>query len=415
MRADHRCFSRGTTGAILGLCLVVGGCTSAGTNSLFSKLGKSKSQPVSVEQSSNALVAGNAQSTSTATSAFDPVKAKTRLDAKNSARCRYINANTGIQTTLLRSPTLSGNINNDGDAGISIAYDLMDLKRANLKEESADAQCRRYLAASKLAEIMFVSPQSLTRAGFLARANFLQGHMPKMSRIENSINSRVNKGDMTKQRGTGLLQYLEQVRSSEARSRSESVRRDSIDQVNAGGTVGLDQRLVQAEKDIQNINRRLRSVDAFAFNLSAGYNQNELHQFRSARSDDLYGKVKFSYRLGAANPRRHEFEDAAMAARIEALHETRRGALWRANELANANSRARTALIRQRDQLQASLNQAQRNAEIYSRSFEVELLGPRIRARIDVIRVGAEIAAINATLKDMKRVERNLRFQQPGR
>ncbi|MEM7299937.1 MAG: hypothetical protein AAF468_02550 [Pseudomonadota bacterium] len=417
--ATKQTFGTVLVALIAGLSLSA--CTSSGGNGLETAL-KPKPADTKVEKAALAppkaadadKKKAGASKTAVSTTEFDPLKRSNDLNPNDSAWCRYIKAQTGVDTTLLRSPTVSAQINNDGDAGVSVGYDVLDLERARLKEKKADAQCRRYLAVSQLSQVMFVSPQSLTRTGFLARANSLRRDMGNLNVIRNAIRNHVRVGNMTQPRANGLLQYLNQVKSAEAQARAESVRRDSIDRVNAGGTLGLDKRLRQAERDIQLLNRKLRSIDALKFEVTAGYNQREIQDLNSFDSDDLYGKVKVSYRLGAASPKRHAYEDAAMQARLEALDEPRRGSLWRAGELADAYKRATSALINQRNQLVVALREARKNARIFSRSFEVELLGPKVRAQIDVIRLKADIAALDATLKDLKRVDRNLRFKQPG-
>ena len=66
-------------------------------------------------------------------------KAKTKLDKRTTGstdrdvqltpRCRYVLAMAGVDTALLRSPTLSAEANDEGDLGANISYDVLDLTR----------------------------------------------------------------------------------------------------------------------------------------------------------------------------------------------------------------------------------------------------------------------------------------------
>ena len=82
------------------------------------------------------------------------------------AWCEHINEDTAAQTTIMRSPTLSGSVTDEASASLSLGMSLSSYVKAGLLEIAADAKCRRYLAESGLQKLIFITPQGLTAAGF---------------------------------------------------------------------------------------------------------------------------------------------------------------------------------------------------------------------------------------------------------
>ncbi len=342
------------------------------------------------------------------TSEAYPGKRPVAKSARNSAWCRYLDANTRAQNAILRSPTVSGDINDEGNGGVSISYDFVDLARAKLKEEAASVRCKRYLVSNRLARLMIIAPQSLTLAGNRAKADFLKSKRGELNAIKAKIKAHITSGEMTVQLGTALMQHAETIASNEFRARAEALRRASIGKMDTGRIIGLDSELVDVERTLQEIDRRSRSVEALKVSISAGYG----YQGDSGISSNSgYGKLKLSYRLGAISPVRQEYEDIAVEARVAALREKDRGMLWRSNEMSQAIARAYGGMLAQRNQLRKALAEARRNTAVYAKGYEIEMLQPRYRAQIDEIGIEANLRGINATLQDMKRIERNLQFK----
>ena len=420
--AHHYCFNsvkRITKGFSLGLALLSAGCTSTG----FSKLTMlNTSAPMTVgsiikaDDLANKLkvkqtakkrsISGLLEAMSTS-NAYPGEKVQNQRNT-NSAWCRYIDANARAQSAILRSPTVAADVNDDGNGGMSLSFDFVDLARANLKEETADAQCKRYIVSNKLARMIIIAPQSLTLAGNRAKANYLTSRRRKLNSIKRKIKNHISNGEMTVQLGTALMQHAETVALAEFRARAEADRRASIGKLETGSTLGLDSELEDAERALQEIDRRARSIEAVKVSVSAGYS----YQGDSGvQTNSGYGKIKLSYRLGALSPTRNRYEDIAAQARVDALHETNRGILWQSNEMSEAIGRAHAGLLTQRSQLLKALGEARRNTALYVRGYEIEMLQPRYRAQIDEIAIEAELKGINATLLDMRRVGRNLSFK----
>ena len=334
------------------------------------------------------------------------------------ARCRELLADAGVETMSLRSPSVSSNYSDKGTIGVGVSYDFMDLERARLKEEIAIAQCRRYHASSRLTQLLVTSPKALSRAGYLARADHFAKNRGRFRRIEQEAKDALERGDITISAAKRLLQFSQQVQSSEARSRAEAERREVVDSIQVKDVRGLDQALLIAEQDIKVLERRLRSIDALKVSVNAGYSQTSQDLAVSTNdsatsttdSSSTYANVKVSMRLGAFTKGRHQYEHEAAQARLDGYHEKNTGLFWRANEIAIANRRALSALRQQRRQVRTALSEAKRNAVIKQDGYEQELIASSLRARIDVITLSAELGALDATIADTLRIEKKLKF-----
>jgi len=271
-------------------------------------------------------------------------------DPNFSARCRQIVASTGIETTILRSPTVTAQMNDEGNMSAGISFDAVDLTRAKLKEELAWAKCRRHIASTRLAQLLVTSPLALTRAGYLAKANALKDSETEFQKIEKTIARSLRIGDLTSPRASGLRQHLNAIRGGEARARGEAARREVVDGVQARDADGLDQELVLADRQIQYLQNRLRTADAVKVNFSGGYTydfENPGSTTVIDKEGDVYGKVKITVRLGAFRRRRFELEDQAATARSDTFYENNTGVFWRTREFSRANRRALSSLEKQ--------------------------------------------------------------------
>lgn len=336
-----------------------------------------------------------------------------------SARCRRILAETGIATTLLRSPTITANIDTSENYGIAASYDFVDLQRANLQEELAIAQCYRAAVSVKLTQLLVTSTQSLTRAGFLAKANALRKARRSFVGIRGRINTAVNDGTLTMLRATTLRQYMDQISTGEARARGEAARREVVDRILNRSFKDLDRQLVAAEARIHDIEARARTADAikvrgqvsYGGQTDLGLGTNQTAVLAGGRNTELRGTLQVSVRLGAFSKRRHELEEVARSARQAQHLEKDSGVLWRAGELARANKRVLANLRKQRQDIVRALKQAQSNSRRVNRALEDDLLMPQLRARIDVLALKANLAGLDATIADTVRIERKLKFK----
>jgi hypothetical protein len=306
---------------------------------------------------------------------------------------------------------VSASIDNDADASAKISYDFVDIARARLEKKSADAACRRYYAADRITRMLYITPQSLTYAGNLEKANYLHSARGEMDGLKARIGQHVENGEMTAQLAAGLVQYIETIKSEEHHARAEAHRRESVSLLGKGSMKELDRQLTEAEQALQEVDRMSRSLEAISVSLSAGVSRDHRDDDELFSDDSAYAKLTVSYRLGAINPSRSHYERLAENARLEALDEAGHGSLWYTREMAQAMVRVRDGLLVQRERLTAAIAEARSNAQKFSQGYEIEIYQSKYRAQVDVIKLTAELRGIDGTLADIDKVERKLRFQ----
>jgi len=337
-----------------------------------------------------------------------------RISNTVSASCRRILAEAGIESTMLRSPTVNASVNSDQDINLGASYDLLDLRRANLKEELALSRCTRDDAAAKLTQLLVTSNQSLSQAGYRAKADYLKRSKGKIASVNQAISKALNDGGLTIFRANALRQSLTKLQLDAARAEVEAQKRQIVRNIQGQSYVDLDRRLEQSETRIQFLESQMRSADAVKLKASVGYAQ------RGESSDDVTissegevtAKFAVSMRLGAYSPQRFELEDVARDARAASLHETNRGILWRSREAARVNRSVVNGLHKQRKRVRVALSAAKSSVDAGASSYRPELLSAHLRGRIDVIRLSAELAALNATLSDTGRLDTKLTFRK---
>lgn len=340
-----------------------------------------------------------------------PAYAMPRRDPKDTAWCRYLDARAEAKRSLLLSPTVSASVDNDTKASAKVSYDLVDIARADLERKSAVASCARYHAADRISRMLFITPQSLTYAGNMEKARYLQSSRKELGTITRRIAEHVQNGEMTAQLAAGLTQYIETVRSLEFQAWADAYQRESVGMIQQDDTRGLDQQLTEAERALQEVDRRSRSLEALSVNLSAGINHDDRDDDRFFNDDSAYAKLTVSYRLGAMSPSRSRYEQMAEEARVEALRDQGYGTLWHTAELAKALGRVREGLLVQRERLAAAIAEARANSQKFSQGYEIELYQSRYRAQVDIIKLTADLRGIDGTLADIDKVQRNLRFK----
>ena len=337
-----------------------------------------------------------------------------RITNTVSASCRRILAEAGIDTTLLRSPTLNGSINSDEDISLGASYDLLDLHRANLTEELAAVRCARDDAAAKLAHLLVTSSHSHSQAGYRAKAEHLNASRSEIASIKRDIDAGLEEGNLTVFRATALRQGVRNLEAEAARAEGEANKRHIVRHIQGQSYKDLDTRLAEAEQRMQEIERKMRSSDALKFKTSIDYSRrgDSSDDVTISRDGEVTAKISVAVRLGAYSPHRYELEDVALQARSASLHEANRGLLWRSQEAARVNKTVVSSLQQQRAKLMTALAAAQESARAGAGGDQSELLDAALKGRIEVVRLGAELAAMNATFADSGYLNQKLTFQR---
>ena len=325
---------------------------------------------------------------------------------ETSPRCRRILADSGVQTTILRSPTLSSEITDTKDVDLSLGYDFMNLKRANLTEEIALARCEQQALFVRLAQLLTTSEQSLSRAGYLAIADYLRDKREEFASIRVGTKKALEAGELTVQTATALEQYLDQIIAREAEARGEAARRQFIDKLHKGSFAGLDDQIVAVETRLADIERRRRTLNALSFSANANYGVNG-----DTQEGDATASVTMSVRLGAFTERRHNLEQVSEEARISAFDEEGSGAFWRSRQLRESIVASLASLDAQRKDIIRSIDKAKLNSQLDDLTDELELHLPQLRARIDILALTSRLRGVEASIVDIERLNNKLRFE----
>ncbi|MEM9676530.1 MAG: hypothetical protein AAF890_00605 [Pseudomonadota bacterium] len=332
---------------------------------------------------------------------------------ERSARCRQILAEAGLDATMLRSPTLSATLDQDGKGGLSLGYDVLDLRRARMKIELAQLQCDRYEASVRLAQLLVTSTQALSRAGYLAKADYLGRNRAALKRVQRRVVADVDEGLVTVHSANAIRQRISQVIAQEARVRGEAERREVVDNIQVKSARNIDRKLIDYEQRIYKLQKALRTTDAYEVSVSGGYNYDAQDDpFSVDAGNDLYAKVKVGVRLGVFHRDRAAFENELRQSRLDALYQANTGALWRADKMAGANSRVLHNLRLQRNEVASALKEAKRTVIASRNADDPWLVSSGLRSRIDIVALGAELAGLDATIDDVGRLDKKLRFEK---
>lgn len=104
-------------------------------------------------------------------------------------------------------------------------------------------------------------------------------------------------------------------------------------------------------------------------------------------------------------------EEVAEEARNAALFEPNRGILWRSDEFAQVNRQVVHSLRKERSKVATALQDARRTAKMTSSNGQPDMLAANLKARIDVVRLRADLAGIDATIADTGNLGHKLTYK----
>ena len=412
MWADHHYFSRLIRLAgIAGVWLFVAGC--AGSPGLSPLADSSKN----VKKSTPAQIVKPTASTVDAKP--EPIKNKAHIE-KASARyvpqrksdwCNYLAEDAASDATILRAPTVYGQVTYNGRNQAGISYDVMDAYKANLIEKNARAKCRQFTASRSLNEIAKQAGRLQTRSGFAAKAASIRSQKRKLNALRLLVRRELMAGNIDRAQAAKLTVSIAKIKADGELAGAESKRR--------GGNLAFDQtsinqlarQLVAAEQDIEKIKSDLRTASAMSVNLEGGWRQGLTNAGTIIQNDAFFGGVKFSVKLGAFNPKRWKHENAAVRAKVRALRNEPGSIFWRLEEISRTHRVARSGLSHSLTSLVLARRAAQklkRNLPAGDPAFVMQ----RYSTEIEIIELDADIAATRASLAQL---DRNLtRLRQLG-
>ena len=308
---------------------------------------------------------------------------------------------SAAEATILRSPTLSGNVDDGGKAALSLGLSVSSLTKANLVEEAARIKCRHYLAEQGLQKLAFISPQGLTAAGYLAKSRVILGARPKLETLRKLIKSELAKGNMNAEKATALSVLIDQLIADGSAAKSQADRRLVGDYSEPQSADVLGQDLMRAEAELEDINSRIRTADAMDLSVSAGWADHNIDDGLDSQSDSFSGKVSFSIKLGAVAPRRFEHERLAKQAKLNAIGNQEGGALWQIEALRKAHERALDGLSQSQFKLNDALAETNRLVATLGSVENPEFTPTLIEAKIQVVKLLAERAAVTDSIEEI--------------
>ncbi len=146
----------------------------------------------------------------------------------------------------------------------------------------------------------------------------------------------------------------------------------------------------------------MRTADAFDVSLEAGYSDGDVGDGFERVEDGVTGKLKFSMKLGAFTPQRYEHERRAREARLAAVTNGEGGALWQLETLRQAHLKAISGLEDSRRRLDSALAETRKFLKLVNSTPDPEFVGARIEAKLRMIQLEADYAAVDGSLIEIR-------------
>jgi hypothetical protein len=322
--------------------------------------------------------------------------------AANSSWCRYLQEDTAAQATILRSPTVSGSLDDSGKSRLSVSLSAGSFNRARLIEQASEIKCRKYLAETGLQKLVFLAPQGLTAAGFRAKAERVSQKRAELQALRRLVREELAAGTLDVEKATGLTVLIDQIIADGNAARSQADRRLGSGISDPSAARQLASELLKAEQELEGVNSRLRTADAFDVSVSAGWNDSDISDGYSTSSDSFSGKVSFTVKLGALAPSRFEHERRATAAKLQAMQSEEGGLLWQVDILRRAHQNALDGLNSSRRKLDEAIAEATRLVAVMRTADAREYVPALIAAKIQLVRLQAERAGVDGSIAEIR-------------
>jgi hypothetical protein len=322
-------------------------------------------------------------------------------DSSNSAWCQYLKEDSAAEATILRSPSLNGSMDDSGKLGVSLGVSISSFNKARLVEEAAQAKCRSHIAQEGLQKRAAIAPLGLTAGGYRAKSISILVRKAELAELREQIKYELRRGNITVEKAISLSMLIDEI-NLEGDVEKLHVSRPTPVVVKAQEASRFGEDLIRAEAELDAINRKIRTADAVDVSVSAGWNDLGLRNGFDVQEDSFGGKVSVSFKLGAAAPQRFKYEQRARDAKLKALQEQ-----------VNAPDREVTAQRRAQQQALADLTQSQARlnetladtiklVKVLGSVSSPEFAGTFIAAKIQVVRLLAEKAAVDGSIDEIR-------------
>jgi hypothetical protein len=306
--------------------------------------------------------------------------------ARASSWCEQMRESTAAETTIMRSPNLSGSMADDGKASLNLSLSYSDFKRASLMEQAAEARCRKYLTAT----------------GFRAKADTILGQVLAIRSLRTEIAKAMASGAIDRERATGLSVLLDQLVAEGNAAKSQADRRINARLLDGKSSETLSRELLQAEGDLDHINSEMATANSMDVKAELGWNDDVNNNGFNMNDQSFSGKVSFSMKLGALNPKRFEHEQRATEAKLRAITTEEGGAVWQVGILKQAHERAISGLAESQVHIDQALKETKHLLSILESEKVPDFEGARLSARFEIIKLKADRAGVVGSLAEIK-------------
>jgi hypothetical protein len=310
---------------------------------------------------------------------------------------------------MLRSPSISSSVDDSGKVAVSLGVSVSSFTKVRLVEEAAHVKCRRHLAEAGLQKLAFVTPPALTAAGYRAKSISILVRKDDLAELRQQIKYELRRGNITAEKATSLSGLIDEINVEGNAAKSQAGRRPAEDFGKPPGADTLGEDLIGAEAELDDINKRIRTADAMDVSVSAGWNDIGLRDGFDVHDDSFSGKVSLSFKLGAVSPQRFVHERRAKEAKLQALQDQAGGPLWQIQALHMAHQQALADLIESQAKLNEALADTIKLVKVLSSVHSPEFIGTLIGAKIQVVRLLADKAAVDGSIdeigQNMKRLK----------
>jgi hypothetical protein len=321
-------------------------------------------------------------------------------ESSSSAWCQYLKEDAAAEATILRSPSVNGSVDESRKLGVGLGISVSSFAKAKLIEEAAQVKCRSHLAQAGLQKRTVVAPLGLTAMGYRAKSISILARRNDLAELREQIKYELRRGNITAEKAASLSVLIDEINLEGNVAKLQATRPAQV--ITAPKTSRFGEDLIQAEAELDAINKKIRTAEAVDVSVSAGWNDFGLRDGFDVRDDSFGGKVSFSFKLGAVTPQRFEHERRARDAKLKALQEQvdvpdRQIAAQR-----QVQQQALADLTQSQARLNEMLADTIKLVKVLGSVSSPEFAGTFIAAKIQVVRLLAEKAAVDGSIDEIR-------------
>lgn len=322
-------------------------------------------------------------------------------ESSDSAWCQYLKEDSAAEATILRSPSLNGSVDDSGKLGVSLGVSVSSFAKAKLIEDAAQVKCRGHLAQEGLQKRELAAPVGLTAAGYRAKSISILVRKDELAELREQIKYELRRGNIKAEKAASLSVLIDEINLEGNVAKLQAARPPQVAvKAPEAGRFGED--LIEAEAELDAINRKIRTADAVDVSISAGWNDLGLRDGFDVREDSFGGKLSVSFKLGAMVPQRFEHERRARDAKRKALQEQVNAPGRQIAAQRQARQQALADLTQSQARLNETLADTIKLVKVLGSVSSPEFAGTFIAAKIQVVRLLAEKAAVDGSIAEIR-------------